>query len=119
MIKRFLRWFSTTLSVGPNVNRLGHHLGRIRQDVAFIKEQVMTNQEKVDAIASQLTEYGTQLSTTEANIRQDIADLKAANPAIDFSALETSVAGIATAANGLKNLDLENPAPPTPVAAKK
>lgn len=59
-------------------------------------------QEQADAIAA-------RINASTANIRQDIADLKAANPGVDFSALEASV-------GGLEGLDAENPAPEPPSA---
>lgn len=57
----------------------------------------MAQQEQLDAIAA-------RINTGVANIRQDIADLKAANPALDLTALEASV-------GGLEGLDAENPVP--------
>lgn len=86
-----------TLLLGPNVVR-------IMQKLYYLREQVMTNQEKLDSIADQIT-------TATTNIRQDIADLKAANPTIDFTKLENSVAD-------LGNLDAENP-PPSLTSKKK
>lgn len=61
-------------------------------------EHVMSQQDDLNALVS-------RIDTAVAGIRQDIADLKAANPAVDFSALEDRVAGI-------EGLDAENPAPP-------
>lgn len=57
----------------------------------------MAQQEQLNALAARIA-----ASTTA--IRQDIADLKAANPALDLTALETSV-------GGLEGLDAENPVP--------
>ncbi len=68
--------------------------------LTLLENMDMTNQEKLNSIAAQLV-------AVEANIRQDIADLKAANPTLDFSALENSVAALGT-------LDAENPPPPVP-----
>ncbi len=58
---------------------------------------IMGKQEDLDAIVR-------RIDTAVAGIRQDIADLKAANPEVDFSALEERVAG-------LEALDAENPTP--------
>ncbi len=58
---------------------------------------IMGKQQDLDAIV-------TRIDTAVAGIRQDIADLKAANPEVDFSALEQRV-------SGLEALDAENPAP--------
>lgn len=88
MLWRFRRWL-----LRPLIHEL--HFG-----VQVLQEIAMTSQEKVDAIADAIT-------TATTNIRQDIADLKSANPAVDFTKLEASV-------SGLTALDLENPvAPPT------
>jgi hypothetical protein len=46
-----------------------------------------------------------RIDTATTNIRGDIADLKAAHPEVDFSALEASV-------GGLEGLDAENPGAP-------
>ncbi|MDH2424719.1 hypothetical protein [Sphaerisporangium sp. TRM90804] len=58
----------------------------------------MGKQEDLDAIVA-------RIDTAVTGIRQDIADIKAANPAVDFTALEERVAG-------LEGLDAENPATP-------
>lgn len=57
--------------------------------------RIMTQQEDLDAFVE-------RIDAAVAGIRQDIADLKAANPAVDFTALEERVAG-------LEGLDAENP----------
>lgn len=61
-------------------------------------DAIMATQAQLDALVS-------RIDTAVAGIRQDIADIKAANPGIDLSALEDRVAG-------LEGLDAENPAPP-------
>lgn len=63
-------------------------------------DQIMTAQEQANALAE-------RLAVATDGIRQDIADLKAANPEVDFSALEQRVAG-------LEGLDAENPGPAEP-----
>lgn len=65
-----------------------------------VEEIMAGQQEALDAIVA-------RIDTATADIRQDIADLKAANPSVDFSALEEKVAG-------LEGLDAENPAPEPP-----
>lgn len=65
---------------------------------------------KVDALMSQqddLNALVARIDTAVAGVRQDIADLKAANPSVDFTTLEERVAG-------LEGLDAENPAPEQP-----
>lgn len=64
-----------------------------------VNKIMATQQETLDAIVA-------RIDAATAGIRADIADLKAANPEIDFTALEERVAG-------LEGLDAENPeAPP-------
>lgn len=71
----------------------------------------MATQDDVDRITSLVTDSTTQITTATDAIRQDIADLKAANPGVDVSALEASVGQLGTAVGGLDTLDAENPAP--------
>lgn len=61
------------------------------------QEVHMATQEQVNAIA-------TRIETATAGIRQDVADIKAAHPEVDLSALEARV-------GELEGLDAENPAP--------
>jgi hypothetical protein len=62
-------------------------------------EELMTaQQDQANALAA-------RIDTSTTNIRQDIANLKAEHPDVDFSALEASV-------GGLEGLDAENPEPP-------
>jgi hypothetical protein len=66
-----------------------------------LEELMASQQEIADALAA-------RIDTSTGAIRQDIADLKAAHPEVDFSKLEASV-------GGLEGLDAENPVaePPT------
>lgn len=61
---------------------------------------IMTKQEDLDNLVG-------RVDVAVAGIRQDIADIKAANPDVDLSALIARV-------EGLEGLDAENPAPPNP-----
>lgn len=82
---------------------LRHLLGRAQCSLVEIDRKVnilMTQQDDLNAMVG-------RIDTAVGGIRQDIDDLKAAHPAVDFSALEERVAG-------LEGLDAENPAPPTP-----
>ena len=85
---------SVTVQVGAGLRELLHQLNR-KVDI------LMTQQEKLDGLVA-------ALQTHIDGIRQDIADLKAANPPVDFSGLEAKV-------NALAALDAENP-PPAPAA---
>ncbi len=83
--------------------RIPERLARIEQAQSHLNrkvEQIMGKQEDLDAIVN-------RIDAAVAGIRQDIADIKAANPEVDFSALEQRVAG-------LEALDAENPAPVPP-----
>ncbi len=85
-----IRWFKNWLTVHCEV----------RRGFILILEILMTTQEKIDAIAL-------QIETATTAIRADIDALKAANPTVDFSKLDSSV-------GKLEALDAENPAPPVP-----
>jgi hypothetical protein len=61
--------------------------------------------DRIMATQQQLDEYVARIGDAVAGIRQDIADIKAANPELDLSGLEERVAG-------LESLDAENPAAP-------
>lgn len=75
----------------------------------------MTTQEKLDAVSDAIEAVATQLTASTEGIRQDILDLKNANPALDFSRLDAKVAAVTAAAAALAALDAENPAPaPSP-----
>jgi hypothetical protein len=69
---------------------------------------IMATQESVDALTAKVTDAATKISTATDNIRQDIADLKAANPQVDTTALEASVDALAASVGGLDELDAEN-----------
>ena len=73
-------------------------LDAILAQLTTLTEVVMATQDQVNALV-------TRIDTAVAAIRQDIADIKAAHPEIDLSALEASV-------GGLEGLDAENPEPP-------
>lgn len=107
MIKRFLRWFSTTVFVGPSVHRLGNQLHHLHGDVVLLKELQMTLQEKIDGVTA-------AIDTATTGIKADIQALKDAianGQTVDFTALDAKVAALAA-------LDAENPAP-APLTAKK
>lgn len=74
--------------------RILHTLDEIDRKVG----RIMTKQDDLNNLVA-------RVDVAVAGIRQDIADIKAANPEVDLSALEERVAG-------LEGLDAENPAPP-------
>lgn len=63
-----------------------------------LKEMLMATQQQINDLV-------TRIDTGVAAIRADIAELKAANPELDLTALEASVSQI-------EGLDAENPQPP-------
>lgn len=66
----------------------------------------MATTEDVNRIMAKVTAIGEGV----ARIRQDVTDLKAANPALDLAALEASVDAVGA---DVTELDEENPAAPT------
>lgn len=72
----------------------------------------MASQADIDQLASRVDAVGTAVSTGVGNIRGDIADIKAANPGVDLTALEASVATLEGDAQSVTDLDAENPAAP-------
>lgn len=72
-----------------------------------VSESLARLHRKVDKIMSQqdvLNAFVARIDTATTGIRQDIADLRAAHPEVDFTALEERV-------QGLEGLDAENPEP--------
>lgn len=89
-------------------------------------EANMATQEQVDALTASVQEASSRIgdgvgraNTSLDAVRQDIADIKTANPNLDLSALESSVGSLSdavsplsTLADNLSELDTENPALP-------
>jgi hypothetical protein len=78
----------------------GHEARAILAELATLNAKVdlmsQTNQQHADAIAAQLTTIDATLKTGVAAITAEIATLKAANPAVDFTAVDTAVANLGT-----------------------
>ena len=78
----------------------GHEARAILAELAALTAKVdhmsQTNQQHADAIAAQLTAIDATLKTGVAAITAEIATLKAANPAVDFTAVDTAVANLGT-----------------------
>lgn len=72
-------------------------INEVLRKLAIIEERTshMATQEQVDAL-------GVRIEAAAAGIRADLAAIKAANPAVDLSAVESKVAA-------LEALDAENP----------
>lgn len=73
----------------------------------------MANQDDITRLTAAVTASTEKVTTATTAIRQDIADLKDANPGLDVTALEASVSELGTAVGGLETLDAENPVPPS------
>jgi hypothetical protein len=88
-------------------------LADVRAQLAVITERLthMATQDQVDTLTAQVTTLTDALTTAVTDIRQDIADIKAAFPAIDLTRLEASVSTLSTAVEGATALDSENPPP--------
>ena len=72
----------------------------------------MAKQEDINNLVLRVDAVRTSVDTGVAGIRQDIADLKAANPEVDTTALEASIATLEAGVGGLTALDAENPGAP-------
>lgn len=81
-----------------NIRYFQYRAQRSLDEIARKVDLIMTKQDDLDALVA-------RIDTAVAGIRQDIADIKTANPAVDFTALEERVAG-------LEGLDSENPVAP-------
>lgn len=69
----------------------------------------MATQDDIDRIAGQIANSTETVVSAEANIRADIQAIKDANPGVDLSGLEASVAPLTQAAESLRTLADENP----------
>lgn len=82
----------------------------ILRKLNIIIERLATvaDQTDIDRLSQQVSDSADAAAGAADNIRQDIADLKAANPGVDTAALEASVAKLGTAVGGLQELASEN-----------
>jgi hypothetical protein len=99
ILQRFLRVERRQDEILNKIQHLGEH---------------MATQADIDALTTRLETVDATLTAGLSGVRQDIADLKAANPGVDTAALEASVAALETGVTGLSELDSENPAPAGP-----
>ena len=74
--------------------------------------RTMATQEQLDALTARISAANDATVAGLANIRQDIADLKANNPSLDTTALEATVARLESNASDATELAGENPTPP-------
>ena len=94
-----------------------HHypeLARIaaQLDTILGRLNLMATQTDIDNLTAQLTTVGEALNTAVVGIQADLDALKAANPAVDITALSASVEALVAASAAVTAIDAENPAPP-------
>jgi hypothetical protein len=78
---------------------------------------LMASQDQVAALAAQLDDFRTQLSTSLDGVQSDLTDLKAqvaAGQPVDLSALDSSVQALAGVVQRAADIDAETPAPADP-----
>lgn len=80
-----------------------------RAQLNRIEKRLMATQDQVDALKATVDQLGGDLATAVSGIQSDLDALKKANPAVDISALEASVATLSTAVQGAQAVDAENP----------
>jgi uncharacterized membrane protein YccC len=79
-----------------------------------IRRLLVTTQEKLDAIATAVDGFATEIQTAVDGIAADIQAIKDANPAVDFANVEGKVARLQQATQSLKDLDAQHPPAPEP-----
>lgn len=110
------------VTVNINIEPCGcaEQLAQINERLSHMATQddVAAAVARLDTISGTLSAGFTSLTTAVAGVRQDIADLKVINPAIDLTplnvsmdTLEAQVASVSTAVADVVELDSENPAP--------
>lgn len=86
-------------------------LEQLRLAYTTIMEKInhMATQEDINAVVATLDTLGTSLATAVAGIQSDLDAIKAANPALDLSALTASVGALSTAVASAQTVDAEYP----------
>lgn len=98
---------------GPVLQHLGR-LERLIRTVITKENKIMTDQEHVDAEVEAIGAVVTDLAAAAANIEAEIAALKDAHPAVDFSGLDAAVSALQGAQASVDAL--ETPADTAPEA---
>lgn len=112
-----LDWLRALLSADNRMIRMQretlHMLAELRNRIKQM-ESTMATQADIDALKGTIDQLGGTLSTALAGIQSDLDALVAANPSVDVSALQASVAALSTAVDQATAIDAENPVtPPT------
>jgi hypothetical protein len=80
----------------PPPDRLGDILAGINALHQELQRMSQTNQEHADALAARINAMDGTLKAGVAAITAEIAALKAANPAVDFTGLDAAVTALGT-----------------------
>lgn len=114
-----VRWLVEVLMPAPfrrrkpqKNHRVVELLHEMQCQLHRMEDRIMATQADVDALTGRLSTVSTTLTDGIAGVRQDIEDLKNANPELDLSSLESSVATLETGVASVTELDGENPAAP-------
>lgn len=102
-----------TINVNHRLVGFGDDTPAVLQTLRRIEEKLMGLQDKLDAYAAQVDTFVTALGNAVDGIAADIAALKAANPAVDTTKIDASMAGLSAMVDKATALDAENP-PVTP-----
>jgi hypothetical protein len=78
---------------------------RSLQELHAKADILMSQQDDLTAAATAIQAENADLASAAANISAEIAALKAANPALDLTALDAAVAGIPAAQAGVDALE--------------
>ena len=102
------------MKINIDIRNNHQELRRISVQLDSILERLnlMATQTDIDNLTAQLTTVGEALNTAVVGIQADLDALKAANPAVDITALSASVEALVAASAAVTAIDAENPAPP-------
>jgi hypothetical protein len=103
--------FAQLDEIRRHMREMSNATRRVQNLVLIIGEKMATQQD-IDNLVGRVNAVETAINDGVAGIRSDIEALKVANPRVDTSALEASVAQLEGSVGGLTALDAENPAAP-------
>jgi hypothetical protein len=90
------------------VKEIIRRLARIERALGIViekEDQIMTDQEHLDADVAAVEAVVTDLATATVNIQAELDALKTAHPAVDFTGLDAAVASLAGAQAGVDALE--------------
>lgn len=97
-----------------HIERDIHGVFRLLERVLDNQEQIMATQAEVDAVTAEIGLDVNGLVTSTQAIKDEIAAIQAANPAVDLSGLQAAVASLDSAAGGVAGIATPAPAPAPP-----